>query len=201
MKTCTKCGVEKPIEEFVKNKNCKIGYEGICKKCSSQYKKKYAGENIEKIKTYQKKRREIIKSKKPLKEKKTIEEKRKMRCEVAKRYRERNLEKCKQRCNDYKSKNKESLEEYRKKYVKSEHGINVLKEYHKTEKYKQYKKERKKSESNQKYLKSDKRKDVANRYRTKKYITKQIGETPPPELVEVKLLINKTKRLCKTLKS
>jgi hypothetical protein len=35
----------------------------------------------------------------------------------------------------------------------------------------------------------------------KSELTKQIGETPPPELVEVKLLINKTKRLCKTLKN
>jgi hypothetical protein len=32
-------------------------------------------------------------------------------------------------------------------------------------------------------------------------LKKQIGETPPPELVEVKLLINKTKQLCKTLKN
>ena len=35
----------------------------------------------------------------------------------------------------------------------------------------------------------------------RKYLKKQIGETPPPELVEVKLLINKTKQLCKTLKN
>ena len=29
----------------------------------------------------------------------------------------------------------------------------------------------------------------------------KIGATPPPELVEIKTLINKTKRLCKTLKN
>ena len=39
------------------------------------------------------------------------------------------------------------------------------------------------------------------KYDIKFKLKKQIGETPPPELVEVKLLINKTKRLCKTLKS
>jgi hypothetical protein len=32
-------------------------------------------------------------------------------------------------------------------------------------------------------------------------LKKQIGETPPPELVEIKVLINKTKRLCKTSKN
>ena len=32
-------------------------------------------------------------------------------------------------------------------------------------------------------------------------LKQQIGETPPPELVEIKLLIYKTKKLCKTLKN
>jgi hypothetical protein len=36
---------------------------------------------------------------------------------------------------------------------------------------------------------------------TKDKLKRKIGETPPPELVEVKVLINKTKQLCKTLKS
>ena len=35
----------------------------------------------------------------------------------------------------------------------------------------------------------------------KSQLKKQIGETPPPELVEIKLLIYKTKKLCKTLKN
>ena len=47
------------------------------------------------------------------------------------------------------------------------------------------------------YIKSDKRIKNSIRLRLKK----QIGETPPPELVEVKLLIIRTKRLCKTLKN
>lgn len=34
---------------------------------------------------------------------------------------------------------------------------------------------------------------------TKRKLKKQIGATPPPELVEIKVLINKTKKLCKTL--
>ena len=32
-------------------------------------------------------------------------------------------------------------------------------------------------------------------------LKKQIGAPPPPELVEIKVLINKTKQLCKTLKN
>jgi hypothetical protein len=38
-------------------------------------------------------------------------------------------------------------------------------------------------------------------WQIRKYLKKQIGETPPPELVEIKLLINKTKQLCKTSKN
>ena len=36
---------------------------------------------------------------------------------------------------------------------------------------------------------------------TKRKLKKTIGATPPPELVEIKVLINKTKKLCKTLNS
>ena len=41
-------------------------------------------------------------------------------------------------------------------------------------------------------------KDLSLRYRTKKYLKKQIGLTPPPELLETKILDLKIRRLCKT---
>lgn len=37
--------------------------------------------------------------------------------------------------------------------------------------------------------------------RLKNRLKKTIGEAPPPEFVEARLIISKTKRLCKTLKS
>lgn len=36
-KICNKCGEEKQLDLFLKNKQCKNGYAGICKKCSSKY--------------------------------------------------------------------------------------------------------------------------------------------------------------------
>ena len=48
-KICKKCNVEKNIDEFVKNKNCKDGYENTCKLCRKKYNKKYNEENKEKI--------------------------------------------------------------------------------------------------------------------------------------------------------
>jgi len=35
-KICKKCNKELDIAEFVKNKNCKDGYEGICKNCKNK---------------------------------------------------------------------------------------------------------------------------------------------------------------------
>ena len=36
MKTCSKCGVEKPLESFGKDKQKKDGYRGVCKTCRSE---------------------------------------------------------------------------------------------------------------------------------------------------------------------
>jgi hypothetical protein len=38
MKTCTKCSLEKPLNNFVKNKRQKDGYHYICKPCHKLYK-------------------------------------------------------------------------------------------------------------------------------------------------------------------
>ena len=43
---CKKCGVDKPIEQFKKNKNCKTGYEYTCKECTQKRQKKWEHENI-----------------------------------------------------------------------------------------------------------------------------------------------------------
>jgi transposase-like protein len=55
MKTCTRCGIEKPIEEFYKNKNYKDGNSYECKSCNSERSKKYYLENTEKARALNKK--------------------------------------------------------------------------------------------------------------------------------------------------
>ena len=54
-KICKKCGEEKDITLFVKNKGCKDGYEGKCKECSHKINKQYKKEHQEEIKEYSKK--------------------------------------------------------------------------------------------------------------------------------------------------
>ena len=51
-KTCTKCGIEKEITEFSKDKLGKNGLHWVCKKCVQIYVKSYQQRNKEKINTY-----------------------------------------------------------------------------------------------------------------------------------------------------
>jgi len=41
IKKCNKCGIEKELSLFIKNKKCKNGYGGTCKECSNKYSKKW----------------------------------------------------------------------------------------------------------------------------------------------------------------
>lgn len=50
MKTCGKCNTEKDLFEFNKNKSKKDGHSNYCKKCSSNWYKKYYQSNKNKIK-------------------------------------------------------------------------------------------------------------------------------------------------------
>lgn len=52
IKICTKCDLEKNINEFHKFKHSKDGHKTICKICSSKTSKKYVKENKDKLKKY-----------------------------------------------------------------------------------------------------------------------------------------------------
>jgi hypothetical protein len=54
MKTCTKCNIEKPLNEFSKGKTCKDGYQYNCKQCSKNYIKQYHQNNSDYQKQYSK---------------------------------------------------------------------------------------------------------------------------------------------------
>jgi len=59
-KKCSKCKDVKSIDEFHKKKASKDSYKSICKKCTSEYKKKYRKENADKIRNYRKKNKDKI---------------------------------------------------------------------------------------------------------------------------------------------
>ena len=58
MKACTKCGQEKPLNEFYKKKKGKHGVSAWCKGCSSSYYKGYREKNKGRLSEYYKEWRE-----------------------------------------------------------------------------------------------------------------------------------------------
>ena len=60
-KKCTKCGKTKNIAEYQKKKQRKDGHNSICKKCCSQYFKKYYEANKDRIKAKEKEYYELNK--------------------------------------------------------------------------------------------------------------------------------------------
>jgi len=49
MKKCNKCDKNKPLKEFVKNKQCKNGLAGTCKQCQNSYSKKWKQERSKEL--------------------------------------------------------------------------------------------------------------------------------------------------------
>ena len=49
MKTCTKCGIEKPLSEFTKKKKSRDGINWWCKECLVETSREYRNNNLEKV--------------------------------------------------------------------------------------------------------------------------------------------------------
>lgn len=50
MKKCSKCGQEKDLKDFVKDKRAKTGYTSRCKECQNKAASRYRKDNPEKVK-------------------------------------------------------------------------------------------------------------------------------------------------------
>lgn len=71
MKICSKCKIEKPLDEFYDQKTGKEGKRSDCKKCNIDKVKIYISKHKENISLYMKEYREKQKLNKPLKKKRT----------------------------------------------------------------------------------------------------------------------------------
>ena len=85
-RVCRKCGQEKPLEEFAKNKECVLGHSHICKQCKAEQSRKRHAANPEKYR------------------------------EQFRKYRAANPEKCRERSRKYRAANPEKTREYNRKY-------------------------------------------------------------------------------------
>ena len=105
MKKCSKCGEEKPLNEFHNNKASKDGKVYQCKTCIIERSKKHYMENREQKLEYQKEYSDKNKEEMKIKDKKRH-----------KIYNEKNKEKIKINNKEYKNNNKEKISKQNKKY-------------------------------------------------------------------------------------
>jgi len=173
MKVCSKCGEEKPLSEFGKLKESRDGLNYKCKQCCREYFNDYYKNNTDIYRKIRKKynsKQEVKDRVNELRKISYSENPQKYR-EKSKKWRELNIDKAKYTVNNYRIKNKDKCIELNKKWF----------------------------ENNPDYSKKWWKSDSGIRSNVKRYLTEKIGDNPPQELIEVKLLINKTKKLCKTL--
>jgi len=115
-KTCTKCSIEKPIDDFYKRKNGKHGASPECKKCACLIAKTYRKQNKKKIsdkrKTRYKENREDI----LYRNKKYREENKEKISLITKKYREANKEKISKQRKEYRQVNLKKLSRTNKEY-------------------------------------------------------------------------------------
>jgi len=107
-KVCTKCGEEKELTEFYKNKLGKFGVKSRCKICVSGWRKNYYKENPEYFKNYYKENREKMLGD----NKKWRKENRKDRLEYLKNYYKENREEMLEYMKDWRKENPEKSRVY-----------------------------------------------------------------------------------------
>lgn len=149
MKKCTKCNIEKKLEEFSKCKAAKDGLSCQCKSCVKEYGKEYYKSNIEKRREYIKKNEDKIKEQRNRYEKENIEKIK----ERNKEYRKANADKISKRTKEYRKANAKNIKESRDKYYKA--NSDKINEQNKIYR-----------ESNKELLK-EKRKEYDKKYRSK----------------------------------
>jgi len=133
IKKCTKCGLEKTLNEFHKRKDQKDGLVHQCKSCKSKSDNKYREVNKDKLnkkkKEYREANREKLRidgRKRYVKKKEEIYEKQKEYREnnkekvVAskKRWRDENIDEIREKGRNYYKENDEKIKEYQKKHYK-----------------------------------------------------------------------------------
>ena len=114
-KICTKCKIEKSINEFSKNKSFKDGLSYRCNQCISTFNKQYYQNNSEKLKIAHKKYREESPEKIKIAQKKWREN----NLEYDKKYYQKNIEKVKERSKRWSKNNPEKRRNSKKKWRKN----------------------------------------------------------------------------------
>lgn len=120
MRECSKCGIEKELEQFPPAKRYKEGRKRHCRECESIRNKKYYEENKERYKEwfreyYRNNREKFLERRKEYVQDETIKEHLK---EYGKKYYHENKEVMKETHTNWVANNKERWNEYQREYAK-----------------------------------------------------------------------------------
>jgi hypothetical protein len=115
MKTCNKCGEERELEFFQKDKRNKDGRGGWCKSCVAAYNKQYRADNRDKIAAYREANREKMSSY----NKKYREDNPDRITALGKKYREENREKLDARLKKYREENPDRIAARHAEYTRN----------------------------------------------------------------------------------
>jgi hypothetical protein len=185
MKICTKCKCKKELTEFVKDNSVKSGIKSYCITCNYQMQKDWRAKNKDKVKQYnQRSRPKVALKKKEIQLSKQIENKCiKCNCSLIGR------QLLSRYCFDCK---KEIKKEWKRESYKR--CVDTYKNYNQKNKTEIRNKTR--------ALETIRRENITDRYASK-LLREKNGFTVDqiknnPTLIEIKRLIIKTKRICKT---
>ena len=118
-KTCTICGVEKPVIDFTVNKALKSGLSSFCKICASKRRKSYHTTNKDQINKRKKENRKKYRDKELAYNKSYYQKTREKRLEYAADYRKKTVEKISQYRKQYEATHKKENKERHRKYTKN----------------------------------------------------------------------------------
>jgi hypothetical protein len=122
-KVCSKCGIDKPLDNFNKNKNNPDGHHHHCKQCRKEYSEEYRINNLEKLKEVDKIRYEKDKDKIKARHKKYQTINRAKLYEKAKILKKANSVKISEYQKEYRKNNAEKLSKQKQEYKKANKHI------------------------------------------------------------------------------
>lgn len=110
-KVCTKCDIEKPLDQFYKDKSTKTWYASRCKSCKDKHTRDYYDRNKDRINKQKRDSWYNKTDRKKANDKKRREDNREKKLESDRRYREENRELIRERDKQYRLNNPEKYKE------------------------------------------------------------------------------------------
>ena len=152
-KTCTKCGVVKPLDDFHRDKRSPDGRRSDCKECVREYKRRYLEENRDKER------------------------------ERNRRYHEENRDKVRERKHRYYEDNRDKVLEYKRRYYEENRDevLEYKRRYHEENRDKRLESQRRYHEENRDILNQGSKIRQAQNTRTSNLLATKKGAPYSPE--------------------